>query len=288
MFYTLSLLAGALIAVMVAINGALSGLYDLHWVTVFLHFTGLLFVGGLVLLKRENPFSVRHPWFFYLGGAFGVINTIFNNFAFGRIRISAIFSLVLLGQSISGLIVDHYGLWGMPQRSFHRRTLPGIALMLIGVSFMLTDFEIVAVLLSFLTGVTVLLNRTFNAKLSDVSNVRISTFFNYFVGLLFSLPIFFIFATGEASFLSFRPANDWFLYIGGFIGVFVIMLNNIVALKIPAFYLTLLIFIGQVFTGILIDALLAGAFSLPIFLGGLFISAGLCANLLSDRRSSEC
>jgi len=286
MYYILSLLSGVLISIMIAVNGGFSGQYGLHWATVFIHISGMILITVIVLVKRERPFAVFYPWFFYLGGAIGVLNTVFNNFAFGRISVSAILALVLLGQSISGLIIDHYGLWGMPRRPFSRGNLVGLVLILCGIAPMLTDFEMLAVVLSFAAGVGVVLNRTFNARLAQAASVGISTFYNYFIGLAVALPVFFLFGAGETPLLSFRFSSPWYIYIGGLIGVTMIMLSNVIVPKIAAFYLTLLIFIGQIFTGILIDAMLDGAFSLRIFLGGALVSAGLGANLLLDRKRS--
>jgi len=283
MYYFFSLLSGVLIAVMIAINGELAALYGLHWATVFIHASGLVLIGLLVLIKRERPFATWHPWFFYIGGAIGVLNTVFNNFAFGRISVSAILALVLLGQSIAGLIIDHYGLWGMPKHLFSRGNLVGLVLMLFGIMPMLTDFEILAVVLSFAAGVGVVLNRTFNAKLADVTSAPVSTFYNYVVGLLVALPVFFLFGGAETALWGFVPSAAWYVYIGGFIGVVIIIMSNVIVLKIAAFYLTLLIFVGQVFTGILVDAVLDGAFSPRIFLGGTLVTIGLVANLLLDR-----
>ncbi|MCL2841928.1 MAG: DMT family transporter [Oscillospiraceae bacterium] len=284
MYYILSLLSGVLISVMVAVNGGLSDLYGLHWATVFIHITGLILIGILVLVKRENPFASRHPWFLYLGGAIGVLNVLFANLAFGRISISAILALGLLGQSISGLLIDHFGLWGLQQRRFSKGNLAGLILILVGIAPMLTSFEFFAMLVSFGGGISVVLSRTLNAKLSDVTTVRTSTFFNYIIGLAVALPVFLFFETGNTPFFGFRPSTDWFLYTGGLLGVVVIMLANVLVLKVSAFYLTLLLFIGQVFTGILIDTVLDGVFSFNIFLGGVLVSAGLVANQLLDRR----
>lgn len=43
------------------------------------------------------------------------------------------------------------------------------------------------------------------------------------------------------------------VYLGGLVGVIVISLSNYITPKISAFYLTLLIFIGQLFAGTIID-----------------------------------
>jgi len=287
MYYILSLLSGVLIAVMIAFNGGLSELYGLHWATVFIHFSGLTAIGVILLAKRKNPFARRYPWFLYLGGAVGVLNVVFANFAFARISVSAIMALGLLGQSVSGLIIDHYGLVGMPKHRISRGNLAGLVLILGGIAAMLTDFEAVAVVMGFGAGVGIVLNRTFNGKLSEASSVGVSTFYNYLVGLLVSLPVLFFFDRGAAALFRFTFVAGWHIYLGGLIGVAVVMLSNVIVPKVAAFHLTMLIFIGQVFTGILIDAMLAGAFSVRLFIGGILVVAGLGANLLLDRSRKQ-
>jgi len=272
---------------MIALNGGLAAQYGLFWATVFIHLAGLCLCVVWVITKRERPFAAMHPWFLYLGGAIGVLITIFNNLAFGRISISAILALVLLGQSVTGFVVDHWGLWGMHKRPISRGNLVGLALILCGIAPMLTDFEVVAVAVSFAAGCGVVLARTFGAKLAECTSVPVSTLFNYLIGFAIALPVFFIFGGGEAPLLGGTFSSAWYIYVGGIIGVSVIAISNIVVVKIAAFYLTLLIFIGQVSAGIVIDAVLDGAFSVRILLGGILVAIGLGANFWMDRRQEQ-
>jgi len=284
MYHFLALLNGVLIAVMIAINGAMAEQYDLHVVTVFIHMAGFFLIAAMVLFKGDQPFAARHPWFLYLGGAIGVLVTIFNNFSFSRISVSAILALALLGKGVMGLIIDQLGLFGMPKHPFRPENLLGLSLILIGIAPMLTDFEIVAVIMSFAAGVGVVISRTLNAKLGKLTNIRVGTFFNYFIGLSVALPVYFLFGSGEIFPPTLPISLNWYIYTGGFIGVIVITMSNVIVVKIAAFYLTLLVFVGQVFTGILLDALLDGAFSIRIFVGGILVAAGLGTNLLMDRK----
>ena len=72
------------------------------------------------------------------------------------------------------------------------------------------------------------------------------------------------------------------VYLGGLVGVIVISLSNYITPKISAFYLTLLIFIGQLFAGTIID-LLTNELSIGKVIGGIFVLIGLSYNLLVDR-----
>ena len=287
MYYILSLLSGVLVAVMITVNGRLSEQYGLHWATVFIHLSGLVVIVAIMLANRKNPFAGRHPWFLYLGGAVGVFNIISASFAFTRISVSAIMALGLLGQSVSGLFIDHYGLVGMPQKQISRGNLAGLLIIVGGIAPMMTDFEVLAVFLAFASGIGVVLNRTFNGKLAQASSVVVSSFYNYFIGLLVSLPVLALAGGGQSTLLRFTFYTGWYIYLGGLIGLAVVMLTNFVVMKIAAFYLTLIVFIGQVFTGIVIDAMLSGVFSARLFVGGLLVSAGLAANLLLDRKRAQ-
>ena len=66
-------------------------------------------------------------------------------------------------------------------------------------------------------------------------------------------------------------------------GVCVVMAQNVLVPKVPAFRLTLLSFIGQIFMGIALDLWQGNGFSDATFTGGLLIAVGVAANLLLDR-----
>jgi transporter family-2 protein len=240
-----------------------------------------------VLIKRDKPFAKRQAWFLYIGGALGVMTVIFNNYSFMRISVSAILALMLFGQSVASLAIDQYGWLGMPKHPFNKRRIIGLLLTICGIAVMLDRFEIVAVLMSFVSGIIIVTSRTLNAKLAELSNIRISTFFNYVVGLIVCTPVFFILGSNEGSFGGIVISLDSYMYLGGVVGVCVVLISNIIVAKVPAFYLSLLVFISQVFTGVVIDALISRSFSLQILIGGILVSAGLCADLFLDRKTPK-
>lgn len=284
MYYLFSLLMGILISVMVAFNGGLTTQYGVYSATVMIHIVGLLLITTVVLFKRERVFSQRYAWFLYLGGAIGVMTTIFNNFSFGRISVSAILALGLLGQSVTGLIIDQYGFLGMPKHPFTRQKLIGIFLIIIGIVSMINNFEIIAVVVSFAAGVNIILSRTLNGKLSNLTSERVSTFYNYIVGLIISIPVFLLLGRNEIILTEFAFSPRWYIYLGGVLGVCVVLIGNITVVKISAFYLTLLIFIGQVFTGVLIDMVISQQLSSRNLIGGVLVAAGLSVNLFLDNK----
>ena len=295
MFYLISLFMGVVISIMVAVNGNLTARYGLHSATIIIHIVGLILITAIVIIKRERFFPKRFAWFLYLGGATGVLTVLFNNIAFGRISVSAIMALGLFGQGVSGLLIDQYGLFGMKKHPFSKQKIFGFLLILAGILYMINTFETVAVIVSFFAGVTIVLSRTFNAKLADATSVRVSTFYNYLVGLTVAVLIFLLLGRAEtgdvfgvlhAEFVAAPRlfVENWHIYLGGVLGVVVVLLSNVVVVKISALYLTLLIFAGTIFSGVVIDVILTGEFSMRNVIGGVLVTTGLCINLLLDRK----
>lgn len=142
-------------------------------------------------------------------------------------------------------------------------------------------------LLSILGGASVVLGRMINAKLSKKIGTLQSTLINYIVGLSFTIIIFFVtqdkFKMGLSS---FETIPLW-AYLGGLMGVIIIMTSNYVTQRISAFYITLLVFIGQLFLGTLIDFFIFKELSLTKAIGGILVLAGLTYNLWIDQKKMK-
>lgn len=283
MFYILSLLIGIIIAFMVLCNGGLTTNFGVYSATVIIHVIGLLVILFPLLYKKEHPFSKRCPFYLYLGGVIGVVTTVFNNLAFGKISISAILALGLLGQSITGILIDHFGFLGMPKHPFQKKKLGGLIFVGAGIVFMMTDFHLLAVIVSLLTGVTLVVSRSINAKLGEKTSVISSTFWNYFTGFITAIPVLFILGSNEPLFTNPNFSISPYLYLGGVLGVVIVFFSNMTVQKISAFSMTLFLFVGQVFTGILLDGLLSNGFSATNLIGGGLVTMGLILNLFVDR-----
>jgi transporter family-2 protein len=117
--------------------------------------------------------------------------------------------------------------------------------------------------------------------------VYVSTFYNYVLGLITAIPVFLLLGRGEPALAGLALTQNWWIYLGGAIGVITVWLSNVVVVKIPALYITLLMFVGQVFTGVVLDTLIDGTFSSQNLIGGLFVAVGLSLNLLFERRASR-
>lgn len=288
MYNFLSLMTGLVVALIVSINGKLAEAYGVFNSTVIIHIIGVIFALCVCLAgKHKIRLAKDQPFWLYLGGALGFLTTVFNNFAFGKVSVTSIIALGLAGQMITALFIDTFGLFGMKKHPFRKSSLVGLAFSLAGIIAMLDTSVasgIYAVFFSLAGGVTVVLSRTVNAGLSKYTGEMQCSFFNHIVGLFVSIIAAVLIAEPIQPF-TFSLQSSW-IYSGGIFGVIIVLLYNITVPKVPAFRLTLLSFVGQVFTGIVIDILLNVEYSKASFTGAVLVTGGIILNMFLERRSA--
>lgn len=287
MYDLLSLLAGVMVAFLVAINGGLTAQYGVFGAAVIIHIVGSFFAFLLMKIRRQNvSFQRSIPWWMYIGGMIGVLTIAFNNFAYGKISLTGIIALGLFGQTVTSLVIDGFGLFGMRKYPFKKSTLIGLAFAAVGILVMLDNSAgsaLYAVTLSFFGGVTVVLSRTVNAGLSENIGALQGSFINHIVGLPVTVCALFLLGGNDPIFTGFSISPNGWIYFGGVLGVLVVMLSNIIVPKIPAIRLTFLLFIGQIFAGIALDLITKQGYSAATFFGGLLVVAGVGANILIEQ-----
>ena len=139
------------------------------------------------------------------------------------------------------------------------------------------------IFMAILAGITIVISRVINFSLSERIGILESTFYNYVVGLIFSMLI--LFFSKEILVVSkLGDVQGIFPYLGGAMGIVVVMLSIYLSPKISAFYLTLLIFLGQLFMGIIIDYMTLNTLSVGKIVGGVLVFGGLGYNLIIDKR----
>ena len=79
----------------------------------------------------------------------------------------------------------------------------------------------------------------------------------------------------------------FYVFLGGAIGVSVVYLSNIIIPKIPVVYSTLLLFVGQVITGIIIDFFVMSEISFSKLIGAIIIILGILYNSRIDEKKIE-
>jgi len=76
-------------------------------------------------------------------------------------------------------------------------------------------------------------------------------------------------------------------FLGGFIGVLTTYMFNIVVPKIPAVYIVILRFIGQILTSAIIDYIYLDIFSKGKIIGGVLFLMGLTFNAKVDSKYAQ-
>ncbi|MBP7348648.1 MAG: DMT family transporter [Butyrivibrio sp.] len=283
MYNLLAVLTGMIISVMIAINGGLTKGYGVYFAAVIIHVVGVLF--ALVLCfagKRKIQIRSTAPKWAYLGGVIGVLTTFCNNCAYGKISMTSIVALGLLGQSVTSIVLDAHGFLGIPAQKMKKTAWIGFAPAVVGIFVMLdksVSDSLTAVLISFAAGISIVLSRTVNARLSRETGPLNGSLINHLAGLPVCIILLQLF---QKTIWTAPAGTKAWMYLGGTLGVITVLLLNIVVPKVTAFRLTLLSFIGQVFTGAAID-LLGGQKQLDAsFAGGIIIAAGLILNILIE------
>jgi transporter family-2 protein len=98
-------------------------------------------VGTLVLLVAIVALRVRPdwsgvqalPWHAWLGGAYGAVFVVAAAFAAPRLGVASTITLMIAGQLVAGMVVDHFGGFGIAPRPINLVRLLGVALVFAGV-----------------------------------------------------------------------------------------------------------------------------------------------------------
>lgn len=128
---------GALISLMIAINGSLSAAIGNYKSSVLIHIVGLISIVLLLKISKEK-FTIKRgiPLYLYSAGAIGVFTVLFNNLSFQSLGVSLTLSLGLLGESIASIFIDNFGLLGMKTRKFEKKKIFGLILIVLGITIM--------------------------------------------------------------------------------------------------------------------------------------------------------
>lgn len=145
---------------------------------------------------------------------------------------------------------------------------------------------ILYIFLSFLAGVSVVLGRIVNSKLAGKIGTMQSTLVNYITGLSLTYIVYLLSKDVPLHKTFGQVSVPIWAYFGGLAGIVIILSSNYVTPRLSAFYVTLLVFFGQLVIGILIDYFILKQLSPGKGIGGLLVLAGLAINLRIDKKES--
>ena len=137
-YYLLSLFAGVAVAIQTGVNTQLRTDTNNPILTTLISFS----TGTVVLLVLYFGFFQRSPvfpagygfeWWKFTGGLLGVFYIISVITAAPRIGAANALGLIVAGQFIAAIVIDHFGWMGLPIKPISWYRISGVALLLAGV-----------------------------------------------------------------------------------------------------------------------------------------------------------
>lgn len=96
--------------------------------------TAALGILAAVLHTRPDVEAAKGlPWYAWIGGLYGVIFVVAATWAVPRLGVAMTITLMVAGQLMLSLILDHFGALGVPQAPISLTRLAGVALVIGGV-----------------------------------------------------------------------------------------------------------------------------------------------------------
>ena len=139
LFWLLAFVAGALIPVQAAANAALSkslqGNVAFAALTLFV-VAGTASAGAALLAGGQLPTAAAlraAPWWSYLGGVIVAFYVFTITFLAPRVGVGTAISLIVTGQIVAALTIDHFGLFRSLTFPLTPARLVGAVLMAVGV-----------------------------------------------------------------------------------------------------------------------------------------------------------
>jgi bacterial/archaeal transporter family-2 protein len=134
----LTIVAGVAIIIQQALNAYLrTAIGSAAWSGVVSYLVGLVAIAAFAIVLREPLPSAGvvagSPWWAWSGGVFGAIFISLAILLIPQLGAATFIALLVAGQMLTSLLLDHYGWLGLEQRSVDLPRLIGVALLIAGV-----------------------------------------------------------------------------------------------------------------------------------------------------------
>jgi transporter family-2 protein len=136
-FYLISFIAGTAVAIQTGVNSQLRHDTNNPILTALISFL----VGTVALLFlyfaffRQSPMfpeGYTYQWWKFIGGLMGVLYITAVVIAAPKIGAANALGFIVMGQFIAAIIIDHYGMMGMPIKPISLYRIAGVALLMGG------------------------------------------------------------------------------------------------------------------------------------------------------------
>lgn len=139
MAYSSAYITGLLLALMVSFNGMLSNYTSTYFSSFIFNAIGLIIFSLLLLRPRKLNSNHSKPTLFWLliPGALSALTIVMSNTTVAQLGITIMIGISLLGQVLTSLVIDGFGLMGKPKIKISFKQIIGIGVIFIGVYLLL-------------------------------------------------------------------------------------------------------------------------------------------------------
>lgn len=137
LLYIMPIIAGVAMSIQSGVNGQLRSGIQHPLLAAFISFLGGTLALFLFLLFSKQPLPSMEvykglEWYKYTGGFLGVIVVVFVILSVHEVGASNMFVLIVAGQLLTAILMDHFGLLGLLQNPVSLKKIIGMALVIIG------------------------------------------------------------------------------------------------------------------------------------------------------------
>lgn len=269
-FYMLCLgiLGGVCFGIQGPVNTALGKRTDVFQASLISFFGGMIISGLIAIFLGKGDFLLLKEVKFWqcLGGIYGIINVCVTVAAIPVLGAALSFTLIMLGQILSGAVIDFFGLFRSLKTQLSISRIFGILIIIIGViliyfgSIKKSEKEVKSnklkiffmIISSLIAGILGAMQSPTNASLAKLIGNWEGTFISFFVGTLALILVVLIKNKGRLKTMKNVGIKPWMM-IGGSYGVLGIFLNLYTVQFLGTTLLVSCTMIGQLSAGLIID-----------------------------------
>ncbi len=260
--------------------------------------TGLIILAVITLFRKDARQGMVRiatavtrrelPWWGLLGGACGASFVLMQGIAVPYLGVAVLMTSMVVGQLLGSLAVDHFGWLGAPEQriSWLRGIGAGLAILavvLIGIDAGMDLGSIGLMVFAAVAGFLLALQLGITGTVRSFARDSISpSLLNFLVGfVILAVAALVSSAAGWVEFTGFP--SEWWLYLGGPIGVIYLFLVASVVRTIGVFVLSLALVGGQLLGSLILD-LAFGHASWMLAIGAAIAFVGITVAHLGARR----
>lgn len=130
----IGLLGGFAVGIQSPFAGAIGARLGSASSSLIVHVSGAIF--SVILLWWRGGEKMREwqtlPWYLFFAGIFGVVLYQTINVTLPRLGTTMTAALIIVGQLVMGLVVDHFGWLGVTERPIDATRIIGVGVLLLG------------------------------------------------------------------------------------------------------------------------------------------------------------